>query len=177
MTVSTSMDFEFTNGKGEADFVLLQKNDRAGNSEEPELLIGECKSFGEGDLIKQKDINKIKLIASHIPGSIIVISVMRDTFTKNEKKLLKVLVEWGRRPNKRWKASHPVILMTGHELFAEYHIGTEWKKLGKPYTDHTDFHSTRSLYSFAFATQAIHLGLPPQYDWLAEKEKTQKKKK
>lgn len=178
MTVSTSLDLEFANGKkAEADFVLLQRNDRIGDySDEPELLIGECKSFGDGDLIKEKDIEKIKLIASHMPGSIIVISVMRDNFTKNEKKLLKKLVEWGRRPNKRWRASHPVILMTGHELFAEYHIGTEWKKLGKPYSDHSGIHSTRSLYSFAFATQAIHLDLPHQYDWLAEKKKARKKR-
>lgn len=101
---------------------------------------------------------------------------MRDNFTKNEKMLLKKLVEWGRRSNRRWKASYPVILMTGHELFAEHLISAEWKKLGEPYSGYTDFHSTRSLYSFAFAKQAIHLSLPHQYDWLAEKKKARKKK-
>ncbi|BBI54330.1 hypothetical protein HORIV_67510 [Vreelandella olivaria] len=48
------------------------------------MIIGEAKSFGE-DIIKDNDLDKLKKSASIIPESIIVISVLKDSFSKEEK--------------------------------------------------------------------------------------------
>jgi hypothetical protein len=38
-----------------------------------------------------------------------------------------------KRPDNDWQQTNPVILLTTHELFADYRIGTAWKALGGPY--------------------------------------------
>ena len=81
LTFSTAMDLAFDGGKCEADFVALRRADKYDRIEDPELIIGETKSFGQGDLIKPKDLSKLKRIAAKVPGAVIVISVMRETFT------------------------------------------------------------------------------------------------
>ncbi len=164
MTFSTALDLEFDGIKCEADFVALRRKDRADEHLPPELIIGECKSFGDrGDLIKPKDLAKLKNLAKKLPGAVIVISVMRNHFTENEKKIIGQFVKWASRLNTRGKVINPVILFTGHELFVDYLLSATWKDLGKPYEDYTDYEHTKDLYSLAQATQAIYLGLPSFY--------------
>jgi hypothetical protein len=110
LTFSTAMELSFDGGKCEADFIALRRADRLDRFEEPELVIGETKSFGQGDLIKPKDLAKLKRIASKLPGAVIVISVMRETFTATEKRILKGFVEWSRRSGDRSRPRNPVVL-------------------------------------------------------------------
>ena len=51
--------------------------------QEPELIIGETKSFGQGDLLKADEFARLKKVGAKLPGVIIVISVMRDTFNRD----------------------------------------------------------------------------------------------
>ncbi len=142
------------------DFVAWRRDERHGAHNPPELLIGETKSLGRGELIRRKDLTKLKAIGRKLPGAIIVISVLRENFTPSEKKLLQPFVKWGRRPDEHGRPTNPVILLTAHELFVEHLIIATWKELGEPYKAFAEYRHTRNLYNFADATQRIHLGLP-----------------
>lgn len=161
MTFSTSLNVSFDSVKAEVDFVAFHRKDRMNDESVPELLIGETKSLGKKDLLKPKDIKKLKAVATKLPGAFIVVSVMRDHFTKNEKKLLTSLVKWGRKMDSNGMPTNPVILMTGKELFVEHFISDTWKNLGEPHSKFEDYNHTRNLHAFADSTQQIYLGLPP----------------
>lgn len=167
MSLSTAMNLKFDGVDAEADFVAWRRSERHGADNQPELLIGETKSLGQGDLIKPMDLAKLKAIALKLPGAILVISVLRMSFTASEKKLLQRFVKWGRRPDDHGRPTNPVILLTAHELLFKYLISSTWKELGEPYKSIADFEHTRNLHRFADATQRIHLGLPPFDEWRA----------
>lgn len=165
MTFSTALALEFDGMKAEADFVAWVRKERHDSQRPPDLIIGEAKSLGKGDLIKQKDLTKLKAIGRKLPGAVIVISVMRGTFTESEKKLLIPFVRWARRLSKEGRPTNPVILMTGNELFARLYVNTAWKELGEPHKSFADYKHTSTLHNFANATQQIYLGLPSFVEW------------
>jgi hypothetical protein len=90
----------------------------------------------------------------------LVVSVLRESFSSSELKLLKSFVQWGRRPDRDGRPSNPILLLTGNELFTEHYISETWKKLGPVYKPFTGYEHTRNLDSFCDATQQIYLGLP-----------------
>lgn len=165
MTFSTAMNLKFGGIEAEADFVAWRRPEAHGIHMPPELIIGETKSLGQNDLIKPKDLAKLKAIARKLPGSILVISVLREKFTDSEKKLLQRFVKWCRRPDADGRATNPVILLTRFELFFEHFISATWKDLGEPFNSFADYEYTRNLYNFADATQRIYLGLPSFFEW------------
>lgn len=164
MTFSTALEVQFDGKKAEADFVALWRKENHDIDIEPNLVIGETKSLGTGDLIKQKDLSRLKALAAKLPGAVIVISVMRDHFTANEKKLLLPFVRWARRADSDGHAKNPVILLTGHELFTDHDITNTWKQLGGTHKKYSEHHYTNSLESLAISTQAIYLGMPTLHE-------------
>ena len=165
------MNLGFDGEKCEADFVALLSPDQMDGHTEPELVIGEAKSFGKGELVKAHDLSQLKKVGRKLPGAYILIAVMRNEFTPTEKTLLKKFALWGRRLNDRGRATNPVILLTGHELFMRYRISSAWKELGREHAKYADFNHHRNLYEFAQATQAIHLGLPSFFEGRMAKRK------
>jgi len=165
MTFSTGVNLKFDGIDAEADFVAWRRSERHGADIPPDLLIGETKSLGQGDLVKPKDLAKLKAIARKLPGAKLVISVLRDNFTVSEKKWLQQFVKWCRRPDDHWRPTNPVILLTAHELFFEHLISATWEELGEPYKSFVDYEHTRNLHNFADATQRIYLGLPSFHEW------------
>ena len=160
MTFSTAMNLSFDGVMAEADFVIWQREEKHGGHNRPQLVIGETKSLGKGDLIKAKDITKLKAIGRKLPGAVLVISVLRDEFTPTEKKLLRSFVKWCRRSDDYGRATNPVLLLTAHELFMEDHVSEAWKSLGGAHAKFSDYQHTRNLESFSDATQMIYLELP-----------------
>jgi hypothetical protein len=179
MTFSTALSLRFDGIRAEADFVALLRKDKMDVHDSPDLIVGEAKSLGKGDLIKEKDLAKLKAVGGKLPGAVIVISVMRENFTDGEKKLLIPFVRWARRLNEEGRATNPVILLTGHELFARMYVSTEWKELGGPYKAFADYQHTRTVEDFGDATQQIYLGVPPFYEWreLQWKKRSSRRKK
>jgi hypothetical protein len=177
MTFSTAMTMNFDSIKTEADFVAWFQRETHDTDRAPELVIGEAKLLGKGDLIKQDDLAKLKAIARKLPGAVLVISVMRDDFTEQEKKILSPFVQWARRPNEQGRPTNSVILLTGHELFARLYVSTAWKELGEPYKSFADFRHTHTLDNFADATQQIYLGLPSFFQWQDARRKRRADKK
>lgn len=161
MTYATAMNLTLAKGVlREVDFICWKGEDHLENTRAPQLVIGECKSLGKGELIKAADIAALKLVATKLPDAVIVVAVLRDHFTAKEKKLLKGLVTWGRRVNAFGEPTHPVLLLTSHELLMDFHISSTWKALGGEHAKYTDHYHLQSLRSFAEATQRIYLGMP-----------------
>ena len=180
MTFSTAMDVSFDGVKAEADFLAWWREGRHGHRNSPELVIGETKSLGQGDLIKPEDLSQLKAIGRKLPGATFVISVMRENFTNSEKKLLQPFAKWGRRPDSDGRPLNPVILLTAHELFFEFRITKTWKTLGKRYENFADYEHTRNLSKLAEATQRIYLGLPSYHqqreaEWKRRAERKKRK--
>lgn len=94
MTCSHSHEPEVDGIDSEVDFVVWREGDHHDVHTPPDLIIGEAKSLGQGDFIKPKDLKKLKTVAKKLPGAIVVLSVLRDGFTNNEKAFLKQFVKW-----------------------------------------------------------------------------------
>lgn len=158
---STALELVGKKQKTEIDFAIWLSEDRGFDvNGEPRLIIGEAKSFGK-DIIKSEDLEKLKVSASAVRDSIIVISVLKESFSENEIKRLKEFVLWAREPIDD-RPRHWVILLTGTELFSEFLI-QKWKELGAPYSAHANYHSTKYLEPLSDATLSIYLGLDPYY--------------
>jgi len=169
MAYSTALSLNFDGVEAEADFVALRSPEGYGLQSDPELIICEAKSFGEGPLITRKDISKLRTIAKKLEGSIIVISVLRSKFIDAELKLIEPFVRWCRRPAANGEMHNPVILLTAHEIFCRFDIGLAWRELGGEHAKFAAFKPHDSLTAFAEATQSIHLGLKPYHVELREK--------
>jgi len=167
MTFSTAMNLKFDGVECETDFVALRGEEQSELLKPPVLIFGEAKSLGQGELIKPKDLATLRSIGQKLPGAFLVVSVLRDSFTVKEKKLLQKFIKWARRPDESGRATNPVILLTGKELFFAHMVSTTWKELGEPFSKFSDFHHTRNLDSFAEATQILHAGMPSYYEALA----------
>ena len=161
MTFSTALELRVDDGHPcEADYVAWIPRNSLGEILHPELVIGEAKSLGDGDLIKPHDLTQLRRIAKKLPGATIVISVMRDEFTEGEKRILLPFVKWTRRLDKNRVPTNPVILLTGVELFHDFRLRLTWKNKGGRHAKFADSKYTRNLRKLAEATQAIYLNLP-----------------
>jgi hypothetical protein len=162
MTFSTAMSLSFDGAQREVDFVAWLGNDRLSreNRRPPQLIIGEAKSLGQGELITARDLAKLKSVATKLPDTVVVISVLRDHFTRAEKQLLTKFVKWGRRVNVHGEPTNPVLLLTAHELTMDHLLSATWKDLGGTHARFADYEHTRTLLNLADATQQIYLNLP-----------------
>jgi hypothetical protein len=179
MTCATGLTLKLEDCEIEADFVTWHAEQSFGQVLPPRLVIGETKSFGAGELIKPKDIQRLRTLATRLPGTAIVFAVMRDHFTPKETALLLSFVRWCRRPDADGRPSNPVILLTGHELFFDFSLGHTWKQLGGKHCQFSDYRHTRHIEAFADSTQSIYLGLPSfeseRWEKLRAKAATQKR--
>jgi hypothetical protein len=98
MTFATAMNLNFDGVAREVDFIAWHSEERMRETHRPpQLIIGEAKSLGRGELITAGELTKLKEVATKLPEAIIVIAVLRDHFTQTEKKILTGFVKWGRR--------------------------------------------------------------------------------
>jgi hypothetical protein len=93
MTFSTATTLEFDSRRVELDFLALRRAERHDLAAAPEIIIGEAKSLGKGQLVKPHDLAQLKAAAAKLPGSIVVISVLRDQFLPTEKRILEPFVK------------------------------------------------------------------------------------
>jgi hypothetical protein len=166
MTFSTAMELSCGDLKCEVDFVCWRGESSfgEGSRHSPQLVIGESKSIGKGDLISSRDLDKLKAIADKLPGVAIVLSVLRDCFTETEKAILRRFVKWGRRPNAFGEPTNPILLFTSHELTMDYTVAATWKEIGGDHARFSDYRDTSTLVGTADATQQIYLGIPSFFE-------------
>jgi len=160
MTFATAMNLRFDGIQREVDFIAWHGEERMQETHRPpQLIIGETKSLGSGELITASELAKLKTVAAKLPEAVIVIAVLRDHFSAAEKKILTQFVEWGRRVNVYGEPTNPVVLLTSHELTMDYHLSSTWKELGGQHSKFADFEHSRTLFNLADATQQIYLGM------------------
>ena len=166
MTYSTAMNLTFDGIDAEVDFLAWRRDDRFHQDEPPEFIFGEAKSSGKGQLIRPRDLAKLKTVAKKLPGSVIVISVLRDSFIPAEKKILRTFVNWARRLNVDGEPTNPVLLLTSHELLFDFHISETWKGLGDPHKKFSILRVHTHASSFCnIPLEQIYLGLPSFVVW------------
>jgi hypothetical protein len=161
MTFATAMNLNFDGVAREVDFIAWHSEERMRETHRPpQLIIGEAKSLGRGELITAGELTKLKEVATKLPEAIIVIAVLRDHFTQTEKKILTGFVKWGRRVNLYGEPTNPVLLLTSHELTMDHFVSSTWKEIGGKHAKFTEYNNTRTLFDFADATQQIYLDMP-----------------
>ena len=175
-TFSTAMSLEFDGRSVEVDFVALRRGERRDLPAVPEIIIGEAKSVGKGPLIKPRDLDQLKTVASKLPGAIIVIAVLRDDFVAAEKRILERFVKWGRRLNADREPTNPVLLLTSNELMFHHFLSATWRELGGAHRRFSADDHSRSLQALADATQQIYLGLPSFLSWRRSLEEKKMKR-
>src|SRR5581483_8061977 len=84
----------------EADLGLFLKEMRFGRTT-IELVFAECKTHDE---FERKDVQRMQVIAQNFPGAVLVFATLRRELTDKERRLLRPLVNTGR---KYWKADRP----------------------------------------------------------------------
>lgn len=169
MTFSTGLDLKWSTFSGEVDFAFwFGRRRMLGEETEARFVVGEAKSFAS-ESISQKDLDTLKSVASRLPGTVLVIAVLKDAFTTREKQLISKLVRWGwQSVNGRMRA--PVILLSGTELFAKFSVVDAWNKAGPPFSENISYSDTADLERFSLATQRVYLQLD-YYEFLRSRRR------
>ena len=170
----------------ECDFILwYQRKMFFGNDYPTELVFGEAKSFrGESseekrarrDAFQAIDVDRMKELAIHFPGSILVFSTMKkaNELSNDEIGRIAKLAKWGREYiRERRQTRAPVIVLTGTELFAPFSLGETWKKMGGRHAQLIEpgWVRTDNLRVLADLTQQLYLNMPSYGTWLEAKWK------
>ena len=158
MTYATGLTLTHDDFEREVDFAFWHSESAIlGQRTEPRFVFGEAKSFAE-EAVTDHDIESLKIVADAVPGSIVVVSVLKAAFSDAEKKRLAEFTKWGwERIDGRSRAQ--VLLLTGIELFADFNVRMAWKSAGSPYPEDAGYHVLGDLDAVAHMTQRIHLGL------------------
>ena len=118
----------------------------------------------------KRDIDRMRALSKEFPGAVLVFATLRNKLRYTEKKLLRPLVNQGR---KYWKADrpyNPVLVLTSTELFGLFRPEESWKRAGASHAQWTGkFHRSLSLLELCDATQQIYLGMKPWRRWLEER--------
>jgi len=87
-----------------------------------------------------------------------------------EKSLIGELAMKGRTRLENRQPQSPVIVLTGTELFASWHLGHAWKDKGGQHARFADPASVRldNLWTLAELTQQLYLGLPDPWAHLRQ---------
>lgn len=166
---STALEIQHNGKPFEVDFAIWASDESSHDIHpEPRLIIGEAKSFAH-DAIREKDLEHLKAVAELLPNCVLVISVLKESFSENEIVRLKKFVEWSRE-SLSFGPKHWVILLTGTELFNEF-LERSWENKGEPYSNFANFHSMRTLETLSDATLSIYLNEAPYYKWYSDKMK------
>jgi hypothetical protein len=116
--------------KYEIDFAFWHRRRPAfDGDEEPALAFGEAKSFAE-ESFRTRDIERMETLGKAFPGAFLVFATMKDALSKNEKAAIGELALSGREVLKTGQPRNPVIVLTGAEMFSEWHIQHSWENLG-----------------------------------------------
>jgi hypothetical protein len=109
---TTVLSFNATGQDGkalEADFMMFYRN-AAFWERQTEWVFGECKSFNN---FKQRDIDRMQVIADNFPNSILVFATLSYAFSEEEKEVLLPFVKACRVYGKLDRPRNAVLLLTG----------------------------------------------------------------
>ncbi|MBI1923890.1 hypothetical protein HYR99_06530 [Candidatus Poribacteria bacterium] len=153
----------------EADLGLFFQGSKGFRSSKTELIFVECKTNNH---FKRKDVDKMKRLGDQFPGAILVFATLRESLTEKEKRMLRPVVNRGRRNWKAGRPYNPVLILTGTELFSMSWLSESWKNRGGIHAlfAQRDI-DTRDLSELYEMTQQLYLGVKSRYQWLDELRK------
>ena len=180
ITYSSNLNLDIKDERVEVDFACWYARERIhGLREEPMFVVGEAKSFA-GEAVRDTDVRRLRLISTKLPGTVLVVAVLKDELSSTEKKRIGRLALWGRQPMADGRPRAPVIVLTGMELFASHYIKHEWKEAGGRRQELIAPAYVRmdNLVTLANLTQQIYLDLPDYWTWYEEHlEKRRRRRK
>lgn len=166
-TPITSFLTKIDNSEIEVDLGILIKEHRSDREAETRVVFVEAKTFGN---FEKSDIDKMNKLAKKFPGAILVFATMKEELSNKEKRLLKPLVNKGRKYWKEEQPYNPILILTKVELFAKLSIDYAWKDAGEKYKNFAEKHFyTDKLLHICDATQQLYLGMKPWHDEIREK--------
>lgn len=172
MTMTTGLNLKCDAFQREIDFAFWYRKERMlDHKNEPHFVVGEAKSFAE-EAIEKGDLEALQAVARELPGTVLVVSVLKENFSEREKRLLEKLVRWG-WVSVEGRMRAPVIMLTGVELFADWSVEKAWQQKGAPYPAEARMSVLSDLELLAMETQRIHLGLD-YYSHIGERYRTAK---
>lgn len=131
-----------------------------------ELILAECKTYNE---FAAGDARRMRQLADDFPGAVLVFATLRKSLTNQEKRLIRPIVNRGRR---YWKADHPynpVLILTGVELFADRDPPACWEGAGARYGRFMHRHfGCDQLLELCDCTQQIYLDMTPWREWMRD---------
>ena len=157
----------------EVDLALFYQKAEFGKQKR-ELLFVECKTFNR---FEKKDVERMKIISKEFPGCVIVFSTLNSKLTQKEKKLIKPLVNQGRKYWKEGRSNNPVLILTANELFSDMSLRQAYSEKGGKHAqfEGRDFDLMR-LRPLCDITQQLYLDMISWSDWFhKELEKKHKK--
>ncbi len=133
------------------------------------MIFTECKTYNE---LTKEDVKRMTVLGEQFPGAVIVFSILRESLSAREQKLLRPFVNRSRRYWKSERPLHPVIILTATELFADDAPPRCWESLsGKYAMFKSRYELGNNLVDLADATQQLYLNLPPWREWLRKRSR------
>jgi hypothetical protein len=175
---ATTPMLSFTANKGtssiEADLGMFFQRSKYAPSRTG-LIFAECKTFA---YFRKKDAERMLTLAKEFSGAVLVFATLRKSLTSAEKRLLRPVVNRGR---KYWQAErpyNPVLILTGNELFTDDDPRQVWRDLGGIHAAHAhSWGDERDLVSLADDTQQIYLEMKPWRESVRARKKAGRRKK
>ena len=127
----------------------------------PYLMLGECKSFNR---FEEKDFERAKKAAELFPGAVLCFCTFNETLEPAEIKGLKKIVEAGREILDVGQSVNPVLILTGRELFGQFHFGEFSELYGSDSQMARGMFMRSEVRDLCEFTQRLYLGLPSSHD-------------
>lgn len=158
----------------EADFGAFVSIGAFSQITTPYLVLGECKSFNR---FEDKDFERARRAGELFPGAVLCFCTFNDSLDSSEIKGLKKIVEAGRESFDVGMSVNPVLILTGRELFGQFHLGEFSELYG------TDSQLARGMFmrgeirEVCEFTQRLYLGMPSSHEVRQERMRKRVAKK
>jgi hypothetical protein len=172
-TFATGLDVVSGSSKFEIDFAgWYSEGKKFWIDPSPVVVFGETKSFGV-EVFKERDVQRLKGLAAAFPGSYVVFSAMKGQLADVERTRIRKFAEWGRLPQKNGEPRAMVIVLTGTELFSDFHLKRTWEERGGAHEAMVKHPSVNidDLWTLAEITQRLYLGMPSFWEWREQRQK------
>lgn len=154
------------NKKIEFDLALHFKMNKFDDKSRSDLLFCECKTY---NLFEGNDISRMKELAREFPEAIIVFSTMKSTLSDSEKLLISEMIYDLRCERKERRLNSDVLILTGIELYSQFHPTFAWENLGGSYQEKAKKYKwVHDIKGLCTASQNIHLGIESYEEWLRQ---------
>jgi hypothetical protein len=140
----------------------------------PYLMLGECKSFNR---FEEKDFERARKAAQLYPGAVLCFCTFNESLEPAEIKGLKKIVEAGREILDVGVSVNPVLILTGRELFGQFHFGDFSDLYGADAQMARGMFMRGEIRDLCEFTQRLYVGMPSSHEVRQEKMRKRAAKK